>query len=413
MSQRNRHGNAWVNVLVVIGCLIILACLFLPATRNVREASRRMACSSNIRQFGIAVLGYEYSYKKLPGQCAGFGLPNPAFDHAPEIPSAGRWTGLIGFLPFLESNTFFNEIDSGYSAPDTSGEKINIGPYGQASKNEWYMPSDTRYHPACSQIGFFRCPSDPGRTRTKDMQGVIGRTNYVFNLADSQVGQNTIDIDQVTTRGPFMRGQQFTLAMIKDGTSNTIMFGEIATPDRDLTKPRNLNERTARVQGVVLGELSPDPSNPIQGIDVMECRSKARAGNYFDAAQKSLHEVRGTRWLDALACYTGFTTILGPNAASCSPASDPEGDGIYSAGSYHFGGAHVVMFDNAVRFIPNEIDNQNSNDSERAYYAPGIHYEEGSDKWQTTENWDKPSPFGVWGAMGTIASEDEPPDNPD
>ncbi len=89
------------------------------------------------------------------------------------------------------------------------------------------------------------------------------------------------------------------------------------------------------------------------------------------------------------------------------PMEDPEGDGIYSAGSYHFGGSHVVMFDNAVRFIPNEIDTQNSDDSEQAYYTPGIAFDEDDKEWHKTENWRKPSPFGVWGEMGTIAGQQE------
>ena len=67
----------------------------------------------------------------------------------------------------------------------------------------------------------------------------------------------------------------------------------------------------------------------------------------------------------------------------------------------------VVAFDNAVKFIPNEIDTQNSEDSEQAYYTPGMAFDEESQEWRKTDNWNKPSPFGVWGAMGTIASQGE------
>jgi hypothetical protein len=58
------------------------------------------------------------------------------------------------------------------------------------------------------------------------------------------------------------------------------------------------------------------------------------------------------------------------------------------------------MFDNAVRFVPNEINTTNTDASATAnttdYYSPGR-----INAANVTANWSSPSPFGVWGAMGT------------
>jgi len=88
--------------------------------------------------------------------------------------------------------------------------------------------------------------------------------------------------------------------------------------------------------------------------------------------------------------------LWGPAGAQ-SPAT------IRSAGSYHFGGAHVVTFDNSVKFVPNEIDTTNPTPGETVadYYAPGRTAQ------GQTRNWNNPSPFGVWGALGTRGAGDD------
>ena len=60
------YGFTLVELLVVIAIIGILVGLLLPAVQAAREAARRMSCSSNVRQIGLAFMNHESSYKYLP-----------------------------------------------------------------------------------------------------------------------------------------------------------------------------------------------------------------------------------------------------------------------------------------------------------------------------------------------------------
>ncbi len=409
MSSKFKRGFTLVELLVVIAIIGILAGLLLPAIQQAREAARRMSCSSNIRQFGLAMLNYESTYKKITGQCAGIYLANPNSGQAAiGAASNGRWSGMVGLLPFMEQAALFSRIDSGYTARNGTGGSVTYGPYGQRISPAPTIvgPRTGQYHPTASQVGFFRCPSDPGRKT--QAYGSLGRLNYAFCVGDAQSGIHSENINQDHARGMFCLGQQFLLAACTDGTSNTIMFGEIGTPDANVPKSaaqaRATPTKEAKVQGRNHAQFPFQTPNE-RGMDVMQCRSSARGGNYVGTIP--VFEWRGFGWLEAYCPWSAFNTINGPNGASCSDAAQANmngtDEGIWSAGSYHFGGAHVVLFDNSVKFIQNEIDTANNAAGATAadYYSPGYYDAPGTAPPVRTPNWTSPSPFGTWGAMGT------------
>lgn len=99
-SQRvpRRGGFTLVELLVVIAIIGILVGLLLPAVQAAREAARRMQCSNNLKQLGLAIHNYESAIKRLPPGGLhirdGFGADSSSTSWGP------NW--LIMLLPYVE-----------------------------------------------------------------------------------------------------------------------------------------------------------------------------------------------------------------------------------------------------------------------------------------------------------------------
>jgi type II secretory pathway pseudopilin PulG len=98
-KKKKRTPFTFVGLLVVVAILGILVAMLLPVRRSAGEASRRMHCSSRIRQIGIALRDYEFKYGSLP----------PAYTVAADGTKLHSWRVLI--LPFLRRSTLYNQLD--------------------------------------------------------------------------------------------------------------------------------------------------------------------------------------------------------------------------------------------------------------------------------------------------------------
>ena len=105
----HRSGFTLVELLVVIAIIGVLVGLLLPAVQAAREAARRMSCSNNLRQVGLAAQNYHSAYQRFP---AGY-VSHPTRDGSapasvmmdPVTWDAGPgWGWAAGLLPFAEGN---------------------------------------------------------------------------------------------------------------------------------------------------------------------------------------------------------------------------------------------------------------------------------------------------------------------
>ena len=195
--RRERRGFTLVELLVVIAIIGILVGLLLPAVQAAREAARRMQCSNNLKQLGLAALNYESAFKKMPYRKGGSDTAN--------LSNKGRRSGFISILPYIEGGNQSNNIEAGQPPSIPPG-----GPEGWTGWAPWNVSP-----------GFMKCPSDPSAS-------LVGRYNsYAMSIGDS-MGRWQWDLqDNVNVRGMFApQSRGFSLAQVTDGTSNTLMYSE-------------------------------------------------------------------------------------------------------------------------------------------------------------------------------------------
>ncbi len=334
-----------VELLVVIAIIGILVALLLPAIQAAREAARRSQCANNLKQLGLAL----HNHHDVRGHFPALNESNGGTRHTNPQGNEGRNTGLMHILPYIEQSAIYDILAS----PGEYGG-ISILPWGPIRERSYYPPY-------VADIPAFVCPSNPRPPHA--LWGIESPRNYAVSLADSIHDNHW----RTANRGVFARESQIDMRNITDGTSNTVLMAERAfgTP---------VNRRSIR--GYFANNVGGLNSQPIV------CLATARDGEYVAGQSVQSDRAVGVQWFEGYPAFTGFNTILPPNSPSC--ASDRWGDrwGVFSASSYHPGGVHVLLADGAVRFLTDSIDTGNLAASEPS---------------------SGPSPYGVWGALGSAA----------
>src|SRR6056297_3197131 len=100
MKSRRKRGFTLVELLVVIAIIGILVGLLLPAVQAAREASRRMSCSNNFKNVGLAVHNYHSAFKQLPVSGTG-----PSWNNM-------RLGASVAILPFIEQQGLWEQVSN-------------------------------------------------------------------------------------------------------------------------------------------------------------------------------------------------------------------------------------------------------------------------------------------------------------
>ena len=358
MKRRNcgRRGFTLVELLVVIAIIGILVGLLLPAVQAAREAARRMQCTNRIRQLALSIHNYESTYKVLPWLR---GNSNGGTRNTNPVGNEQLMGGFVFLLPYVEQSALYAIISSPM-AP------IAGAPGGRATL-PFGPPRDFAYYPPwLVNLSEFHCPSAPDGLFYGNATGTspfLGRGNYSMCLGDTilNVHSNT-----TTFRGSFGYNRFVKIGEFTDGTSNTIVLGEKANA-----------VDAADVRGLAANNVAGLNTNPAL------CKLKAVGGKYLPGVSVQNNRSMGSLWHTGLAPNIGFQTVLGPNSPSCYNDNWGDNWGVTASSSYHTGGVNVASGDGAVKFISNSIDTGNGSLPE---VASG------------------PSPYGVWGALGTRAS---------
>jgi prepilin-type N-terminal cleavage/methylation domain-containing protein len=239
--QPNRRGAfTLIELLVVIAIIAILIALLVPAVQKVREAAARTQCRNNLKQIGLAAHAYESATKQLP---PGYLGPYPNLTEVddattPTYPNY-QWVGVLGLLlPHLEQNAVYSQLMTGVPNDYLMLSRVypgwftQLGPWtaAQARIPTFLCPSsDDLYANSLGVIISTHMYPQGGLAvldgvyiLNSDGAAGLGRTNYVGvagyfgNVAPAYAGP-------LTNRSRLALGQ-FASA---DGTSNTMMFGEV------------------------------------------------------------------------------------------------------------------------------------------------------------------------------------------
>jgi prepilin-type N-terminal cleavage/methylation domain-containing protein len=264
-----RPGFTLVELLVVIAIIGILVGLLLPAVQAAREAARRMQCSNNVKQLGLAAHNFESAYKKMP---PGLMFPIPATSAGLDI----QWDQhsgighLVHLLPFLEQSALYESINGASNLnPDTNGVGAATGTPQQLLNRYWWNTNSWDH--AQWKLPAFLCPSDNAdngteyslltpiafaatptsrpamgfyseATQNAAWHSSVGKTNYLgsagwggrlltswtWNSATQGVpGDDTMGRTPGELCGIFFHRSKTKFGDITDGTSNTFLFGEV------------------------------------------------------------------------------------------------------------------------------------------------------------------------------------------
>ncbi|MCD0458478.1 DUF1559 domain-containing protein [Roseiconus lacunae] len=234
-GRQTRPAFTLVELLVVIAIIGIMVGLLLPAVQAAREAARRMQCSNNMKQIGLAIHNYHSQFKQMP---ANHGLRTDLI--AGQTPPSGpSWMTVI--LPQLEQSAAAEKLN--FSGTDFSEDSVY-------PNRNWEVMSQT-------QVPTYNCPSsaleryrfqetsqatrdfDPDAPDSYDVQipdyvATVGYYNppgsNVFSWDRYYAGKATWswgwlqDDGYISMLNNKFRERRFS--SILDGLSNTIAVGE-------------------------------------------------------------------------------------------------------------------------------------------------------------------------------------------
>ncbi|MES2794224.1 MAG: DUF1559 domain-containing protein [Planctomycetota bacterium] len=296
------RGFTLIELLVVIAIIAVLIALLLPAVQQAREAARRTQCKNQLKQLGLAMHNYHDTFLVLPPGV--FMGPGHVFGGPTGLRCSG-WFQQI--MPYIDQAPFYNTVLAPYYQTGGQNESYRVARRGQV-------------------FTMFMCPSDPSGPSFSNDTGFCG--NYVAcagsgSAVTAAKDFGTYDAATIATHAVNMNGMFYfisntRISSVVDGTSNTILMGEV--------KQRG----SAAAQWDV--------------------------GNYWNGAWAGpLFLTSATPNTSVTDRVYGCKSTVWPNAPCTSIGATGANARIF-ARSYHDGGAQFTMADGAVRFISNNIN---------------------------------------------------------
>jgi prepilin-type N-terminal cleavage/methylation domain-containing protein/prepilin-type processing-associated H-X9-DG protein len=319
MKDDARRGFTLIELLVVIAVIALLIALLLPAVQAARESGRRVHCTNNIKQLGLAIHQYLDSTGVLPPSMvlAGSGT---------KVAWSNGWSIHMRILPAIEQGNSFNSLN--FSVPYQN--HVNTTVTGQV-------------------IATFLCPSEANQRPTSHQTfGNVGINNYGWCMGDWFVWGSFGSTQP--NRSAFGPNQSRKWADFTDGLSNSVLMAEVKSYQnylRDCGGLSNVNDPS---------NIPPPTANPMQVVPE------------YAGGACMLKPDGHAEWVDGGVHHTGFTTAWTPNKVTgnvtiydldINGQREKQGGPTFAAitsRSYHPGGVNALLGDGSVRFVKSTIN---------------------------------------------------------
>jgi len=354
-SKSSQRGFTLIALLVVIAIIAVLIALLLPAVQSAREAARRAQCTNNLKQIGLAMHNYLSSFGSFPpGGITAQG--NPWAGNANQL----SWRALI--LPQMEMGNVYNAVNLSINtvAGITNGSEMYTA--WVTVVGSWLCPSDGKNGngllPGTGTDGQYPAGTAPVNPATGQPSPVVPVSNYAGSFGDNYAGgplmgcNNGLPWETPQGQAPAVIGQTRVGFSGFWGTNlpDSIFGCATATPG-GVALRGFFDYRT--VQTVSIGSVTDGTSNTIMAGEVLPA----------NAADSNFWNFNGAT--------AGTTVPLGWNSntiPSATPGcafnwqngSAPTGCRYSSAAkgfvSQHPGGSNMLLADGSVRFLKNSIN---------------------------------------------------------
>ncbi|APW59778.1 DUF1559 domain-containing protein [Paludisphaera borealis] len=354
--RAREKGFTLIELLVVIAIIAVLIALLLPAVQAAREAARRIQCTNNLKQIGLAMHNYHQTNNVFPMAAS----KNCNSDPPTSCPGYADWRGwsaLASALPFVEQAPLYNAINFNFA------EEIH----------------DTVVQPMNSTVvrtvvSSFLCPTDPNAAiqNTNNYHACYGTTSE-WPTGPNNGSGSMQNADGMGSTGMFAVWLSYGIQNATDGTSNTVLFAEALVGDNKgnesnrgvgTSSPGGKYRGNGVVTGNVVASYYQDDfnSSPAASAAFMaglnDCLTE-----WNNPASVKITSHRGYRWASASEGSI-FNVGQTPNDKQfpfnvCRPQGNPSqsdnGSISLPATSMHPGGVNTLFTDGSVKFIKESI----------------------------------------------------------
>ncbi len=297
--KSNFTGFTLVELLVVIAIIGVLVGLLLPAVQSAREAARRMQCSNNLKQIGLALHNYESAYKMFPaGRTASFSISTHA-----------------AILPFIEQPGTAELVDY----------KVAWNHANNVAATKTPVPA-------------FNCPSDSQLPNPSGWAGTTYRSCQGSGILWGLPPTITTDPNygMPEPNGVFYLDKKLRFRDILDGTSNTAAFSEHGQSDFSNAMVHRNDTFWPQTN-----PLTPD-----------EAYQQCEAIDINNLMYQRVSDVSAP-WVYGYHSTTIYMHAAPPNKRSCM---FPPGRISTTAKSSHTGGVMVARCDGSVIFVTDSVN---------------------------------------------------------